>query len=133
MEKAVTTKWTRERPRSRTRRHLHVFASLFPIRFVVIFAFLSLELRSGNRRPRFSRHIVTINESDAEKFAVYLVDDFFSDSIRRCPRFSSYVLERATGGSNPLLRRAGRFHCRRRQYANEIFAYERRQRIVGGP
>ena len=100
---------------------------------VVILAFSSLDLRSGNRRLRFSRHIVTINESDAEKFAVYLVDDFFSDSIRRCPRFSSYVLERATGGSNPLLRRAGRFHCRRRQYANEIFAYERRQRIVGGP
>ena len=40
VEKAVTTKWTRERPRSRTRRHLHVFASLFPIRFVVILTFI---------------------------------------------------------------------------------------------
>ena len=92
MEKAATTIWARGRPRTHTRRHLLVSTSLFSIRFDVILAFSSLELRSGNRQSRFSRHIAMISESDAEKSPSIWSSIPFFDSIRRCPRFSSYVL-----------------------------------------
>ena len=51
------------------------------LRRVVTLAVSSLDLRSGNRRLSFSRHIAKISESDAEKFVVYLVVAFL-DRIR---------------------------------------------------